>query len=186
MLSYQHIYHAGNLADVQKHALLAVMLDYLTRKDKPLCYLETHAGRGLYDLSSEEAVKTGEAKAGIAAVGDWFAPDHPYRKALDQVQSLYGTQAYAGSPILAETLLRKIDKMHLAELHPQEGERTGPSPACDPCGRGRRRCTPQMSQGRVLARRSTGSARPGAARYLAKSLCARAERGANPRGAARW
>ncbi len=122
MLSYQHIYHAGNLADVQKHALLAVMLDYLTRKDKPLSYLETHAGRGLYNLSSDEAVKTGEADAGIAAVGDWFAPDHPYRKALDQVQNLYGANSYAGSPILAETLLRKTDKMHLAELHPQECE----------------------------------------------------------------
>ena len=46
MLSYQHIYHAGNLADVQKHALLAYILDYLTQKDKPLSYIETHAGRG--------------------------------------------------------------------------------------------------------------------------------------------
>ena len=45
MLSYQHIYHAGNLADVQKHALLAWMLEYLTRKDKPLTYLETHSGQ---------------------------------------------------------------------------------------------------------------------------------------------
>ena len=55
MLSYQHIYHAGNLADVQKHALLCHMLDYLAQKDKPLTYIETHAGRGLYDLSSAEA-----------------------------------------------------------------------------------------------------------------------------------
>ena len=52
MLSYQHIYHAGNLADVQKHALLAWVLAYLTKKDKPLTYVETHAGRGLYDLGS--------------------------------------------------------------------------------------------------------------------------------------
>ena len=51
MLSYQHLYHAGNLADVQKHAVLAWVLDYLTRKDKPLTYIETHAGRGVYDLS---------------------------------------------------------------------------------------------------------------------------------------
>ena len=55
MLSYQHAYHAGNLADLHKHALLAVALDYLTRKDKPLSYLETHAGRGLYDLTGAEA-----------------------------------------------------------------------------------------------------------------------------------
>lgn len=65
MLSYQHIYHAGNAADLHKHALLAWMLDYLTAKDKPLSYIETHAGRGLYDLGSEEARKTGEAEAGI-------------------------------------------------------------------------------------------------------------------------
>ena len=65
MLSYQHLYHAGNLADVHKHALLAVMLDYLTRKDKPLSYLETHAGRGLYALDAPEARKTGEAAGGI-------------------------------------------------------------------------------------------------------------------------
>ena len=65
MLSYQHIYHAGNLADVHKHALLAVMLDYMTRKEKPLSYLETHSGRGLYALDAAEAVKTGEAAAGI-------------------------------------------------------------------------------------------------------------------------
>ena len=65
MLSYQHHYHAGNLADVQKHALLAWALDYLTQKDKPVTYIETHAGRGLYDLAADEAVKTGEAAAGI-------------------------------------------------------------------------------------------------------------------------
>jgi 23S rRNA (adenine2030-N6)-methyltransferase len=55
MLSYQHGYHAGNMADVHKHAVLCHMLDYLTRKDKPLTYVETHAGRGLYDLASDEA-----------------------------------------------------------------------------------------------------------------------------------
>ena len=65
MLSYQHAFHAGNLADLHKHALQAWMLDYLTAKPKPLSYLETHAGRGLYNLSGAEAAKTGEAAAGI-------------------------------------------------------------------------------------------------------------------------
>lgn len=120
MLSYQHIFHAGNLADVHKHALLAVMLDYLTRKPKPLTYLETHAGRGLYDLAAPEAVKTGEALAGIAAVNGWFGADHPYCRALEKLRATYGASAYAGSPVLAETLLREGDRMHLAELHPQE------------------------------------------------------------------
>ena len=56
MLSYQHAYHAGNPADVHKHALLAWMLAYMTAKDKPITYIETHAGRALYDLSSAEAL----------------------------------------------------------------------------------------------------------------------------------
>ena len=61
MLSYQHSYHAGNLADIHKHAALAWVLSYLLKKPKPLSYIESHAGRGLYDLTSRESVKTGEA-----------------------------------------------------------------------------------------------------------------------------
>jgi 23S rRNA (adenine2030-N6)-methyltransferase len=67
MLSYQHGYHAGNLADVHKHALLAWMLGYLTKKDKPLSYLETHAGRGLYRLDAAEALKNGGGGSGDRA-----------------------------------------------------------------------------------------------------------------------
>ncbi len=120
MLSYQHIYHAGNLADVQKHALLAWMLDYLTQKDKPLTYIETHAGRGLYDLGSAEAVKTGEAAAGIARIEARIAADHPYRRRLAEIRARFGPQAYPGSPLIAALSLRDGDPMHLAELHPQE------------------------------------------------------------------
>lgn len=120
MLSYQHLYHAGNLADVQKHALLAWVLDYLTRKDKPLTYIETHAGRGLYDLAAEEALKTGEAASGIALAEGLFPADHPYRQRLDETRAAYGTQAYPGSPLIAALGLRETDSIHLAELHPQE------------------------------------------------------------------
>jgi 23S rRNA (adenine2030-N6)-methyltransferase len=120
MLSYQHIYHAGNLADVHKHAALAWVLDYLTRKDKPLSYIETHAGRGLYDLASPEAVKTGEAEAGIACLRAGFAADHPYAALQEKIAAKYGPQAYAGSPLLTAELLRPMDNLHLAELHPQE------------------------------------------------------------------
>jgi len=91
MLSYQHSYHAGNLADVQKHALLCWTLDYLTRKDKPLSYIETHSGRGLYDLRSAESEKTGEAALGIARVEGAFPADHPYRLSLAGVRARYGT-----------------------------------------------------------------------------------------------
>ncbi|PZQ96777.1 MAG: 23S rRNA (adenine(2030)-N(6))-methyltransferase RlmJ [Cereibacter sphaeroides] len=120
MLSYQHIYHAGNPADVQKHALLCHMLDYLTEKDKPLTYIETHAGRGLYDLGSAEALKTGEAEGGIDRLAADFPPDHPYMRRLAEVRARYGAQAYPGSPLLAALSLRDGDKMHLAELHPRE------------------------------------------------------------------
>ena len=120
MLSYQHLYHAGNLADVQKHALLAWMLDYLTGKDKPLSYIETHAGRGLYDLGADEAVKTGEAAAGIARIETHFDAGHPYRRRLAEVRARFGPMAYPGSPLIAALSLRDGDPIHLAELHPQE------------------------------------------------------------------
>lgn len=120
MLSYQHIYHAGNLADVQKHALLAWMLAYLTRKDKPLTYIETHAGRGLYDLADPAARKTGEAAQGIEKVDSWFDIDHPLTRALRSVRAAHGPRSYPGSPLIAAELLRPCDKLHLAELHPQE------------------------------------------------------------------
>ena len=120
MLSYQHGYHAGNLADVHKHALLAWMLEYLTQKDKPLSYIETHAGRGLYDLGAPESVKTGEAAVGITRVEGRIPPDHPYRRRLSEVRAQFGPQAYPGSPLLAAMSLRDGDTVHLAELHPQE------------------------------------------------------------------
>lgn len=120
MLSYQHLYHAGNPADVHKHALLAWMLDYLTAKDKPLSYLETHAGRGLYDLSAPEALRTGEAAAGVRRLAPRFATDHPYRRCLDTVAARHGAEAYPGSPLVAALALRAGDRMTLAELHPQE------------------------------------------------------------------
>lgn len=120
MLSYQHSFHAGNLADVHKHSLLAWVLAYLTRKDKPLSYIETHAGRALYDLSADAAQKTGEAAQGIAKVAKWFAPDHPYTKVLTDVRSTDGPDCYPGSPLIAAHLLRDSDHIHLAELHPQE------------------------------------------------------------------
>ncbi|MEV8465995.1 23S rRNA (adenine(2030)-N(6))-methyltransferase RlmJ [Fluviibacterium sp. DFM31] len=120
MLSYQHIYHAGNAADVHKHALLALALDYLTRKPKPLTYLETHAGRALYDLSAPEAEKTGEATAGIGRMERWFAADHPYARCLAAARERAGAAAYPGSPLIASTLLRPEDRLVLAELHPRE------------------------------------------------------------------
>lgn len=124
MLSYQHIYHAGNLADIQKHALLCYMLSYLAQKEKPFCYIETHGGRALYDLQSAEALKTGEAQEGIEKVLERGAfsvgEAMPYQKALSSLQDRYGKETYPGSPLFAAHFLRSQDTAHIAELHPQE------------------------------------------------------------------
>jgi len=120
MLSYQHAYHAANLADVHKHAVLAWVLDYLCMKPKPLSYIETHAGRGLYNLAAPEAAKTGEAAQALAKTADWFDASHPYAQQLAITRAAHGASAYPGSPLIAAQMLRPGDRMHLAELHPQE------------------------------------------------------------------
>lgn len=120
MLSYQHHFHAGNLADVHKHAMLCRMLEYMTQKDKPLSYIETHSGRGLYDLGADAALKTGEAEAGVLQVEQYFPADHPYLHRLAETRAQHGQMAYAGSPLFAALSLRDSDTMHLAELHPGE------------------------------------------------------------------
>lgn len=119
MLSYQHLYHAGNLADLHKHAMLATALAYLAQKDKPLTYIETHAGRALYDLDAPAAVKTGEAAAARAAY-DRLPADHPLARALARTRHDHGPGAYPGSPLVAALTLRPTDRLHLAELHPAE------------------------------------------------------------------
>lgn len=128
MLSYQHGFHAGNFADLHKHLTLQLMLNALNRKAKPWCYLETHAGRGLYDLTSDQAQKTGEFKEGIAKL--WGKPQSgAIEDYLTQVRSAgaeFGSSesdpmvAYPGSPMLAALQMRDNDKMHLMELHPKE------------------------------------------------------------------
>ncbi|MEM9968864.1 MAG: 23S rRNA (adenine(2030)-N(6))-methyltransferase RlmJ [Pseudomonadota bacterium] len=120
MLSYQHIYHAGNFADVHKHAILAWCLQYMTAKEKPLSYIETHSGRALYRLTDQAALKTGEAAGGIYRLAASFDADHPYRRVLAKIRKDHGADAYPGSPLIAASLLRDIDKMSLAELHPGE------------------------------------------------------------------
>lgn len=126
MLSYQHIYHAGNFADVQKHALLCQLLAALAHKEKPFFVLDAFAGRGGYDLSSAEAQKLGEFRHGIARI--WGAADAPelLRGYLDAVTQYNGGDAqlhrYPGSPWLIRHLLRPQDRMACCELHPAEFE----------------------------------------------------------------
>lgn len=118
MLSYQHAYHAGNAADLHKHAALAELLARLTVKTRGISYVETHAGRGLYDLDAPEALKTGEAARGVEAVA--LDPATPYGGAVAAVRSKRGPRAYPGSPMIARALLRPQDQITLMELHPAE------------------------------------------------------------------
>lgn len=122
MFSYQHVYHAGSLADIHKHAFLAVLVESLTQKDRPVSYLETHSGRGQYDVSSPESLKTGEAKNGILRlVSEQGMPkDHPYWRAVGAHQETFGGSSYPGSPWIARSLLRAQDQLYLMECHPQE------------------------------------------------------------------
>jgi 23S rRNA (adenine2030-N6)-methyltransferase len=124
-MNYRHAYHAGNFADVFKHILLTRILLYLLHKESPLFYLETHAGAGLYDLTSDSAVQTMEWRNGIGRLLENPLPPptildllQPY---LDIVGSPYRRDRpalYPGSPILAQRLLRKQDRLTLCELHP--------------------------------------------------------------------
>lgn len=121
MLSYQHIYHAGNMADVHKHASLSILLTHMAQKDKPLTYIETHAGRGIYDLQSNEAVKTHEAEKGYLTFAEnKKLENHPYFMLQKRIREEIGGNIYAGSPFIAEALLRPTDTLHLMELHPRE------------------------------------------------------------------
>lgn len=150
MLSYQHGYHAGNFADVIKHIALTRLLSYLILKDKPLFYLETHAGKGLYDLKSKQAEKTNEYKQGINLL--W--PDKKklppiFQDYLQIIESLNrplqkpatgfpknsnhddALRYYPGSPFLAISKLRMQDRMYFCELHPREFEALKQLPHCN-------------------------------------------------------
>lgn len=121
MLSYRHAYHAGNHADVLKHAVLVLLLNALRRKDKPFVCIDTHAGAGRYDLSDPRALQTGEAAAGVAR---WWqskaAPLAPWLALVRALNPDGQLRWYPGSPLLARALLRDGDRLALCELHPTD------------------------------------------------------------------
>ncbi len=127
-MNYRHIYHAGNFADVLKHAVLARLIVYLQGKDKAFRVLDTHAGIGLYDLSSEEAQKTGEWQTGIGKLLDKELPPdvatllEPYLEAVRSLNPDGGVRYYPGSPKLTRMLLRNQDRLSAMELHPDDYE----------------------------------------------------------------
>jgi len=125
MLSYQHIYHAGNFADVQKHAILIKLLQLLALKPQKFAVMDTHAGRGLYDLSSTEAHKTGEFNGGVLTFWKARAEKSPLSDYLKLVAGLNEgdeLKTYPGSAKIAHKLMRASDRLLLVERHPGEFE----------------------------------------------------------------
>ncbi|WP_404364027.1 23S rRNA (adenine(2030)-N(6))-methyltransferase RlmJ [Marinobacter sp.] len=126
MLSYLHAFHAGNFADVQKHAVQVLTLIMLQAKPSPIACFDTHAGSAVYDLDSERARKTGEAETGIQrlwqqrrelAAGDW-------KRLLETLGAISGEDnriaRYPGSPEWFRRYLRDQDTLTVFELHPAE------------------------------------------------------------------
>ncbi len=118
MLSYQHAYHAGNRADVLKHAILHAIFSDMAGETRPVFYVETHAGRGRYDLTGPEARKTAEADEGVSRILSGQSP-RILRPWLELLQS-EGRQAYPGSPALAALTLPDNARLALFEKHPAE------------------------------------------------------------------
>jgi 23S rRNA (adenine2030-N6)-methyltransferase len=123
MLAYRHAFHAGNFADVFKHALLVQLALALGRKGKPFFYLDTHSGIGRYDLGHAWAQKNKEYCDGIERI---FAredcPDsvRPYLDAVHDLNPDGELRFYPGSPLLVARLLRDDDRMALSELNRED------------------------------------------------------------------
>lgn len=123
MLSYRHGFHAGMHADVLKHVALVHLLRYLVQKDKPLWFVDTHAGAAVYALDEGYATKNAEFETGIGRL--WTRKDMPIPVAeyVEEVRALNPGSAlrrYPGSPQLATQILRKRDRLRLFELHSTE------------------------------------------------------------------
>lgn len=125
-MNYRHAYHAGNFADVVKHAVLALVIEHMKQKPAPFRIVDTHAGIGAYDLGSIEAEKTGEWREGIGRV---MAADFseeargalaPYLDVVRRLNRDGSLTRYPGSPLLARELMRGEDRLVVNELHPED------------------------------------------------------------------
>lgn len=121
-MNYRHAYHAGNFADVFKHVILARMIVYMQRKEKAFRVYDTHSGPGIYNLTGEEAEKTGEHSLGVGRILKAEIPPKvqdilsPWLAAVRNQSEGY----YPGSPVIARHLLRKQDRLSLYELHGED------------------------------------------------------------------
>jgi len=120
-MNYRHAFHAGNFADVHKHLVLVALLERLKRKPKPILFLDTHAGRGRYDLQSTDATRGGEWVDGIGRLAGATLESEDGRRYLSRCE--VGNEAlryYSGSPMLALRSLREIDRLVFVEKQPME------------------------------------------------------------------
>jgi 23S rRNA (adenine2030-N6)-methyltransferase len=126
-MNYRHAFHAGNFADVFKHAILVGLLEALKSKQTPFCYFDTHAGAGRYDLRSEQARKTREYEAGVLRLLHATRLPTPLHIYLNLVRALNNggqdLSIYPGSPLIASLLLREQDRAVLCEMQPEEAEK---------------------------------------------------------------
>ena len=128
MLSYQHIFHAGNHADILKHYVLFQVLQSLNKKEKAYTFFDTHSGSGLYDLLDSRSLKTGEAEKGILQLEEKCAQEGKvqcpplFQQYLEFLSSYTADKKYPGSPEIERSLMRPQDFLILSELHPQEIE----------------------------------------------------------------
>jgi 23S rRNA (adenine2030-N6)-methyltransferase len=123
-MNYRHAFHAGNFADVVKHAVLVRILVHLRGKPAPFRVIDTHAGAGRYDLAGPEAGRSGEWRAGIARLLTTPVKDAarallaPYLDAVAAFNEAGGLTVYPGSPALVRAFLRAQDRLVACELEP--------------------------------------------------------------------
>ena len=124
-MSYRHGFHAGNHADVLKHIVLVMLLRILTRKEKPVVVIDTHAGAGMYSLEQGFAVRNAEFRNGIALLWERNDLPEPVADYVSQVRAVNADgvlRVYPGSPRIALDVLRPQDRLRLFELHSTEGQ----------------------------------------------------------------
>jgi 23S rRNA (adenine2030-N6)-methyltransferase len=125
-MNYRHAFHAGNFADVLKHAVLCRVLAHLVAKESPFRAVETHAGAGAYDLAGEAAGRTQEWRQGIGRLIERPLADEagrllePYLALIRAENPSGAVKLYPGSPLIARAFCRERDRMIFCELHPEE------------------------------------------------------------------